>query len=46
MAAGALLITEAGGLVADLSGEQDFMETGDVVTATPKVFPALLEAMR
>jgi myo-inositol-1(or 4)-monophosphatase len=46
MAAGALLITEAGGLVADLSGEQDFMQTGDVVAATPKVFPALLEAMR
>ena len=46
MAAGALLIAEAGGLVADLSGEQDFMQTGDVVAATPKVFPALLEAMR
>jgi myo-inositol-1(or 4)-monophosphatase len=39
MAAGALLIQEAGGLVADLSGEQDFMSTGDVVAATPKIFP-------
>jgi myo-inositol-1(or 4)-monophosphatase len=46
MAAGALLIQEAGGLVADLSGEQDFMSTGDVVAATPKIFPAVLEAMR
>ncbi len=46
MAAGALLIQEAGGLVADLSGEQDFMSTGDVVAATPKIFPAALEGMR
>ena len=46
MAAGALLITEAGGLVADLSGEQNFMQTGDIVAATPKILPAMLEAMR
>ena len=46
MAAGALLIQEAGGLVTDLSGEQNFMATGDVVAATPKIFPAVLEAMR
>jgi myo-inositol-1(or 4)-monophosphatase len=46
MAAGALLIAEAGGLVADPSGEQSFMEKGDIVAATPKVFPAMLEAMR
>ena len=46
MAAGALLITEAGGLVADPTGEQDFMESGDICAATPKIFPAVLEAMR
>ena len=46
MAAGALLIQEAGGLVADMTGEQDFMSTGDVVAATPKIFPAVLDAMR
>jgi myo-inositol-1(or 4)-monophosphatase len=46
MAAGALLIQEAGGLVADMTGEQEFMRTGDVVAATPKIFPAVLEAMR
>ncbi|HUQ25901.1 MAG TPA: inositol monophosphatase family protein [Burkholderiales bacterium] len=45
MAAGALLIAEAGGLVADMSGEQDFMSSGDIVAATPKIFPAVLEAM-
>ena len=46
MAAGALLIAEAGGLVADTSGEQDFMSTGDIVAATPKIFPRILEAIR
>ena len=46
MAAGALLVTEAGGLVADPGGEQGFMELGDIVAATPKIFPAMLEAMR
>jgi len=46
MAAGALLVQEAGGLVAGLSGEQDHLQSGDVVAATPKIFPAMLEALR
>ena len=46
MAAGALLVQEAGGLVGDLKGEQSFLESGDVCAASPKVFPALLEAVR
>jgi myo-inositol-1(or 4)-monophosphatase len=46
MAAGALLIVEAGGLVGDLKGDQGFLESGDIAAATPKVFPALLEALR
>jgi myo-inositol-1(or 4)-monophosphatase len=46
MAAGALLIQEAGGLVADLQGEALFMESGDICAATPKIFPAMLEALR
>jgi myo-inositol-1(or 4)-monophosphatase len=46
MAAGALLIQEAGGLVGDLKGDQGFMESGDIAAATPKVFTALLEALR
>jgi len=46
MAAGALLIQEAGGLVGDLSGESEFMESGDICAATPKLFPPLLEALR
>ena len=46
MAAGALLIREAGGLVGDLNGDQTYLESGDIVAATPKIFPALLEALR
>src|SRR6185503_9077499 len=46
MAAGTLLITEAGGLVGDLQGEQTFMESGDICCSTPKVFPALLDTLR
>ena len=43
MAAGALLITEAGGLVGDLTGESDYMNTGNIVGGNPKVFVQLLQ---
>jgi myo-inositol-1(or 4)-monophosphatase len=46
MAAGALMIQEGGGLVGDLSGEQNYLESGDIAAGTPKVFPELLEALR
>ena len=45
MAAGALLVLEAGGLVGDLEGEAGYLESGDIAAATPKVFPALLETL-
>ncbi|MEW6688878.1 MAG: inositol monophosphatase family protein [Pseudomonadota bacterium] len=45
MAAGALLIQEAGGLVGDLRGEPGYLESGDIAAATPKVFPELLRAL-
>jgi myo-inositol-1(or 4)-monophosphatase len=46
MAAGALMITEAGGLVGDLRGEDGYLESGEIATATPKIYAALLEALR
>jgi len=46
MAAGALLIQEAGGLVADLGGEDGYLKSGEIACATPKIFPSLLEALR
>src|SRR3972149_6267142 len=45
IAAGALLITEAGGLVGDLAGENRYLETGNVIAGSPKIFVELLRAM-
>lgn len=46
IAAGVLLIQEAGGLVGDFAGGHDHLETGNVVAATPKLFPAILQTIR
>src|SRR6266850_1678056 len=46
VAAGALLIQEAGGLVGDLEGDQGFLEKGDVCAASPKIFPTFLQALK
>ena len=43
MAAGTLLISEAGGLVSDLAGSENYMKTGNLVAGTPKVFAQLLQ---
>ena len=45
MAAGTLLITEAGGLVGDLSGEPGYMKTGNIVGGNPKVFAQLIQVI-
>jgi len=46
MAAGALLIQEAGGLVGDLQGDAGFLESGDIAAATPKIYAQLLAALK
>ncbi len=46
IAAGILLVHEAGGLVGDLSGGHSHLETGNIVAAAPKLFPAMLRAIR
>ena len=46
MAAGALLIQEAGGLVGDFTGEPGYLESGDIAAGTPRVFAQLLNALR
>ncbi|MCP5149476.1 MAG: inositol monophosphatase [Ectothiorhodospiraceae bacterium] len=42
LAAGALLVREAGGLVTDPRGGEDYMRTGDVVAANPRALKAIL----
>ena len=42
IAAGSLLITEAGGLVGNFAGEGDFLHSGEVLAATPRVYAQLV----
>src|SRR3990170_3029711 len=42
MAAGSLLIEEAGGLVGDFCGGQNFIDTGHVIGGSPKIYTELL----
>jgi myo-inositol-1(or 4)-monophosphatase len=46
MAAGALLVKEAGGLVGDFSGDDKYLDTGNVIAGNPKVFHAMLQAIQ
>ncbi len=46
MAAGALLVSEAGGLVSDMRGEASYLETGNMIAGTPKVFAPLLNLIQ
>ena len=45
IAAGCLLITEAGGLVSDLAGSDSHLKTGNVVAGTPKIFSQILQVI-
>jgi len=45
-AAGALLIAEAGGIVSDLSGGKDYLETGNLVAGNLKVHSAMLDLFK
>ena len=45
MAAGCLLITEAGGLVSDLEGNETYLESGNIIAGNPKIFGQLLQVI-
>lgn len=45
MAAGSLLVTEAGGLVGDFAGEAHFMTNGNIIAANPKIFEQMLPVL-
>jgi myo-inositol-1(or 4)-monophosphatase len=45
VAAGSLLVLEAGGLIGDLAGEGDYLHGGQVIAATPKVFAQMVAAL-
>ncbi len=46
MAAGALLVREAGGLVGDLDGEDRYLENGRIVASNGKLFGAMLKTLK
>ena len=46
IAAGALILREAGGLVGDMTGDEHWFESGNVVAASPKVFNAMIRTFR
>lgn len=45
MAAGCLLISEAGGLISDLSGGENYLTTGNLVAGSPRVFSQMLQVV-
>ena len=46
LAAGALLVQEAGGICTDPNGGDRWLEKGDIVAGTPKVHAAMLERLQ
>ncbi|OUU79732.1 MAG: inositol monophosphatase [Gammaproteobacteria bacterium TMED78] len=43
VAAGALIIKEAGGIITNLIGESDYLENGNILAGNPKIHSELLE---
>ncbi len=45
IAAGALLVTEAGGLVGDFEGNETYLDSGNIVAGNPKIFAQVLQTI-
>jgi myo-inositol-1(or 4)-monophosphatase len=43
VAAGSLLVTEAGGLIGNFTGEADFMDHGECVAGNPRIYGQLVD---
>ncbi len=46
IAAGALIVQEAGGIVTDMHGQDDWLQNGNIVAANPKILAQLLPLIR
>ncbi len=46
MAAGVLLVKEAGGLVGDFQGEENYFESGNLIAGNPKIFKLILQTIQ
>lgn len=45
VAAGSLLVQEAGGLIGDLAGEGDFLNVGQVIAGNPRIFAQMVTVL-
>lgn len=45
VAAGSLMITEAGGLIGNFTGESDFLHQREVVAATPRIYGQMVQLL-
>jgi len=46
IAAGALIVREAGGIVSDFHNKDGYLQSGDIIAAAPKVFPEMLKIIQ
>jgi len=46
VAAGALIVREAGGLVGDTKGEDNWLHSGNLIAATPRVFDPMVRSFK
>uniref|UniRef100_UPI0025BA9E8A inositol monophosphatase family protein n=1 Tax=Arenimonas sp. TaxID=1872635 RepID=UPI0025BA9E8A len=46
VAAGSLLVTEAGGLIGNFTGEADYLHQREVVAGAPKIYGQLVQMLR
>jgi len=46
IAAGALIVREAGGIVSDFKNQDGYLESGDIIAAAPKVFPEMIQIIQ
>lgn len=46
IAAGILLVKEAGGLLSDTNGTENYFENGNIIAANPKIFKSMLQILK
>lgn len=46
IAAGALIVREAGGIVSDFENKDGYLESGDIIAAAPKVYPDMMKIIQ
>ncbi len=46
IAAGALIVREAGGIVSDFENKDGYLKSGDIIAAAPKVYPEMMKIIQ